>query len=190
MPFGVSPVSPAAWPASRPTGFSLIEVVAAIGIFAVGVVAMLGLFASAARSARDRGDAEAAVAAATALGGRLRAEPFEAVAGCLQDAADVQAQGTDSAYDFTRDDRLFFANRPGDRMGRRADPEWNAGDAEKYFEFTLLRNEELSPRENDAMAPWLAFTLRVRWPAFLPGSGKVAPRTQSRMLFLPASVRR
>jgi hypothetical protein len=53
--------------------------------------------------------------------------------------------------------------------------------ADKFFEIELIRNESLSPKPpaeapDPAPAPplLLAYTMRIRWPSFLPGPGGTA----------------
>jgi hypothetical protein len=46
--------------------------------------------------------------------------------------------------------------------------------ADKFFEIDLIRNETLSPAANDATAAVVAYTMRVRWPAFLRASSGAA----------------
>jgi hypothetical protein len=46
--------------------------------------------------------------------------------------------------------------------------------ADKYFEIDLIRNETLTPKADDATAPMVAFTMRIRWPAFVAASSGAA----------------
>ena len=64
---------------SRRTAFSLIEVVAAVGIFAIGMVAVIGLFAPVAKSVGSLADAEAATNVAGLLTARLQGQDIAAV---------------------------------------------------------------------------------------------------------------
>lgn len=168
--------------------FSLIEVVAAVAIFAVGMVAVLGLFGPVAKSVANVGDAEAAARAADALRARLRALPFETALALVQDPAAVRvkdASGTYNPNDGTRHPAVIFGRRNGDigiyeggETGRR---NWIDGNnavlpnAEKFFEIDLIQNPTLSPRDQNATAAVVAFNIRVRWPAFIaqPGGGAV-----------------
>ena len=52
---------------ARTTAFTLLEVVVAIGIFSIGMVAVIGLFSPVAKSVGDSADAEAATGVADLL---------------------------------------------------------------------------------------------------------------------------
>ncbi len=169
---------------SRSRAFSLIEVVVAVGIFAISMVAILALFAPVARSVGSSAEAEVAARVADALRLKLQSIPFATVAGLLKVSTptghEVATNDARADYDLTRDTQLIFANRDGTKVGRYTDPIW-AGDREKYFEITLIRNEAVSPKpsstsnadgststvDSDATAAALAYTARLRWPAFL-----------------------
>lgn len=177
------------------TAFSLVEVVLAVGIFAVGIVAVLGLFAPVAQSIRANGEAEAAAGAVDALLSRLRTEPVATVAGYLQMPDEFQRDETRSGDDPAADGRVFYVSLARDKVGQRDDPVWGGSDRDKYFELTLIRNEDLSPAANDEFSAWLAFNVRVRWPAFLPvangGAVQVGGDSSARpALFFAGSVRR
>lgn len=58
-------------------GFSLIEVIAAVVIFGIGMLAVAGLYAPVTRAVGGVADAEAAARVADAVRARLRAVPFE-----------------------------------------------------------------------------------------------------------------
>jgi hypothetical protein len=167
--------------------FSLVEVVVALGVFAAGIISVLALFGSLANSVRANREAEVAACIADLLSSRLRTLPFETVVASLRTAAqpdDDAAAGRD----------LFYASLSGDRIGLNDDPAWNRSDRDKFFEITLIRNEELSPPGRDTEAAWIAFNARVRWPAFRPlaSGGVVRGPGSNRMqvLLLPGSVRR
>jgi type II secretory pathway pseudopilin PulG len=180
--------------------FSLLEVVVAVGVFAIGIVAILALFAPAAKSVSANAEAEAAAAVAQALAADLQrrvvpadAEPFAAVTALLKKSTaagghELTADNARADYDIARDPQLLFANRDGTKIGTFADTVWvrrTPDDPdlnwEKFFEIALIRNETLSPADPaadppvnpDANAAFIAYTVRIRWPAFvaLPGRG-------------------
>ncbi len=148
--------------------FSLVEVVVALGIFAVGIIGVLGLLVPITDSVSTNRDAETAARVAEGVQLCLRTEAFPAVATSVLTAEQLKAQDSSPDYNLAMDDRLWFANVTGGKVGRRDDAVWQGNDREKFFEITLLRNEALSPEENDAVAPTLAYTVRVRWPFFIP----------------------
>ena len=168
--------------------FSLIEVVAAVGIFAVGMVAALALLASVAKSAATVSDAEAASRVAEAVHVRLQALPFDRAVALVQDPAAVQRH--DAAPDYNPNDgthpAVIFAKLDGEvglYVATNTPKGWydSAGariaDADKFFEVELIRNPTLSPAGSDETAALVAFSMRVRWPSFQPGSGGGAVQT-------------
>ena len=169
-------------------GFSLLEVVAAVAIFAFGMVAALGLFTPVAKSVSNVAESEAAARVADAVRARLQAMPFDQVLNLIQEVADVRRNDGDGAYnpnDGTKHPAVLFGKRSGDvgiydsAEGRNA---WydsavptpqRVADVDKFFEIDLIRNDTLSPKSGDATAAMVAYTMRVRWPAFV----RTAPTT-------------
>jgi prepilin-type N-terminal cleavage/methylation domain-containing protein len=164
--------------------FSLLEVVAALAIFAVGMVAVFGLFAPVSKSVSGVAEGETAARVADAVRARLQALPFDTALALIQDAATIKANDGNGSYnpnDGVLHPAVLFGKLTGDvgvydpAEGRRAwydssIPPAVVPNAEKYFEIDLIRNETLSPVENDPTAPVVTFTMRIRWPAFLPSS--------------------
>ncbi len=176
------------------TAFSLIEVVVAIGIFAVGMVAVIALFAPVAKSVASISDAEAATAIAERLHDQLArrtlaAQSFVPVIALLKNSTarshevTVADNAPGATTDLRTDARLLFASRDGSRLGAYPDAViWGGAtpnDADKFFEITLIRNETLSPIVADSATPppiVLAYTARIRWPAFVPDNTPTNPR--------------
>ena len=168
--------------------FSLLEVVAALAIFAVGMVAVFGLFAPVSKSVSGVSEAEAAARVADAVRARLQALPFGTALALIQDAATIKANDGDGSYnpnDGAKHPAVLFGKLTGDvgvydpADGRKqwydsAIPPAVVANADKYFEIDLIRNATLSPAQNDPTAPVVAFTMRIRWPAFLPSSSGAA----------------
>lgn len=183
-----------AFPRNVRSAFSLIEVVVAIGVFAVGMVAVVALFAPVARSVAGSSDAEAAATVAERLRDELARRV--AVAGSFAPVVvlfkNTTANGShevttadnasSAATDPRRDTRLLFASRDGSKIAGYTDTSiWGTGqvnDAEKYYEITLIRLDALSPNTTaaDATSPTLAYTARIRWPAFVPDNAPANPR--------------
>jgi prepilin-type N-terminal cleavage/methylation domain-containing protein len=169
-------------------GFSLIEVIAAVGIFAIGMVAVLGMFAPVTRSVATVGDAEAAARVADAVRARLQALPFDRAIALVQETADVRRNDGNPNYNANdgRNPKVLFGKISGDvgvydpAEGKKA---WydasvptplRVEDADKFFEVDLIRNDALSPRTNDSSAALVAYNVRVRWPAFVRASSGAA----------------
>lgn len=170
------------------SAFSLLEVVAALAIFAIGMVAVVGLLAPVTKSVATVGDAEAAARAAAAVRARLQtiaAADFNRALALVQDPAAVRTKDSSGAYNpndgthpavlfgkLSGDVGLYDATRTPRGWYDSSVPAPRAvTDAEKFFEIDLIRNETLSPKAADATAPMIAFNIRVRWPAFLPAQG-------------------
>jgi prepilin-type N-terminal cleavage/methylation domain-containing protein len=181
-------------PARRRRAFTLLEVVVAIGIFAISMVAVIGLFGPVAKSVGDLTDAEAAARVAELLTVQLQSQesvdlaaatPFKSLVARLKVATAKSHQLTDAdnstSYDIVADPQLLFASRDGTKVGAYGDATvWGldtgtrqVSNRDKFFEIALIRNETLSPNTPalDAAAPLLAYTARVRWPAFIALAG-------------------
>lgn len=181
-------------PAPRVRAFSLLEVVVAIGIFAVGMLAVVGLFSPVAKSVVTSADAEAAARVADALRVKLQALPPADVIARLKRSNGTRHELTDADqrndYDPKADVQVLFANRDGSKIGAYNDLIWGNRtvtfnpDREKFYEIALIRNETLTPltppaEEGATEAPpnpddtayLIAYTARLRWPAFLPEGG-------------------
>lgn len=177
--------------------FSLLEVIVAVGVFAVGMIAILGLFSPVARSVGNAADADAAARVADALRTRLQAMPFADVAVLLKGSSGSQHALSEadarSDYNPATDPQILFANRDGTKIGAYADAIWvdpntrRNSDREKFYEIALVRNETISPLATtpetpegeapttpanpDTTAFLLGYVARLRWPAFVPDGG-------------------
>jgi hypothetical protein len=115
-------------------------------------------------------------------------DPFAAVTALLKKSTaagghELTADNARADYDIARDPQLLFANRDGTKIGTFADTTvWGTPNSnrEKFFEIALIRNETLSPPADpaadppvnpDATAAFIAYTARIRWPAFVALSG-------------------
>jgi type II secretory pathway pseudopilin PulG len=178
--------------ARRLAAFSLIEVVAAVGIFAIGMVAVIGLFAPVTKTVSTVSESEAAARVADAVRARLQALPFDRALTLIQDPADVVKNDSSGSYnpnDGAKNPAVMFGKLSGDVgiYDPTATPKgWYdssvpkpvvLADRDKFFEVDLIRNETLSAKEGDATAALVAFTIRVRWPAFALTSSTTAVQT-------------
>ncbi len=170
-------------------GFSLLEVVVAVGIFAIGMLAVVGLFSPVARSVSVSSDLESAARVADALRTKLQAMPVANVIALLKNNTETGHEITvgDARPDYNpvADTKILFANRDGSIIAGYSDAIWGPRtgtlnpDREKYYEIALIRNESLTPRtaapaggstepaaDPDATAYLIAYTARIRWPMF------------------------
>lgn len=161
-------------PDSKRSGFSLVEVVVAVGILAAAIVAVLGLLAPTGTSIAEVRDADDATRVISAVQAQLQTAGYRATLGWLE-AGDA-----------------VFATRDGSRLAPGEAAEWTSlsgGDGAKFFEIHLLRNETLSRKEDDDTAGFLAFNVRVRWPAYLP-DGTPFSDAQKSVMLVPMAVTR
>ena len=185
---------------------------AAVAIFALSMVAVLGLYTPVAQSVSNSAEAEAAARVADALLSRLETLPFDAAAALLKTNAELQAQDARGNYNPNdgTDARAIFAPLGGEAgIYDPAKKAWgdSAGqtlaDRDKFFEVSLIRNEALSPAASDGAAAMLAFNCRVRWPVFRPiatgggvqvGANQIGAVTQDhsqqQVMFFSGSVSR
>lgn len=178
--------------------FSLIEVVIAVGIFALAIVGVIGLLSPVNQSVSDVSDADDAARLVGVIQAKLQDLSFDTVKAALQDS-DPDAGNSD--YDPTADPKALFATRDGSIVGlyeRPSSAVWDPAstlsnseeEAVKFFELVLIRNTDLSPKSNDDSAGYLAFNIRLRWPAFTAEGIRIADRTQQSVLIIPAAITR
>jgi len=161
-------------PAKYARGFSLIEVVIAIGICAVTVVSVVALYGPTQQAVSDARQAQDAAQVIGAVQTELQHLPFATVSSYLA--------GGD----------VLYANPTGSRIGPYLAPVWSdlgasqrERDREKFFEIALIRNEAFGP-----VAGALIFTLRLRWPAYNGDGLRLTDETQQKILLVPAAVAR
>lgn len=155
-------------------GFSLIEVVIAVGICAITVTSVLALFGPLTTTVAAMRDVHAAARVIGAVQAGLQGMPFSTVSSYL-------ANGD-----------LLYASRGGERIGPYLSPVWNDlgpgqpdRDRGKFFEISLIPNNTLSPAPGA-----LVFTMRLRWPAFTADGQQVTDEAPRDVLFAPAAVSR
>jgi len=180
------------WRATPPPGprrataaraFSLIEVIAAVVIFGLGMIAVIGLYGPVTKSVATVADAEAAARVADAVRSRLATLSFESAVALVQDPAAIRKKDGDGAYNpndgakypevlFASQDGLVGVYDPAENQRQWRVPNPNGAlrtmrADEKYFEIDLIRQMTISPAADDAGAAVIAYSMRVRWPAFL-----------------------
>ncbi len=146
-------------------GLSLVEVLVAVGICAVAVVAAVTLFGPAVRATREVGDRRAAIRVAERIDAELRRAGFAAVAAATDGSATLR----------------LVARADGSRLVRQeeADNDPNAGTppgipaAERHFDIAVTR--ALRPASDAAC---VVLEVRVRWPLALPPDGALVPESQ------------
>lgn len=174
----------------RKSGFSLVEVVVSVGIFAVAILGIIGLFAPTTKIVSAVADSDASTRAVSAIQSYLK-----------EIGSTSTGFSTTLPAAFTAG-YVFYANKGGDNVGVAEDsaPASSPGRliaADRFFEFSLTRNGDspntgdgLSPQANDTTAGFLAFTINLRWPAYLPNGVQVTDNSQKSSLIVPAAVTR
>jgi hypothetical protein len=171
-------------PAKR-TGFSLIEVVLATGIFAVAVTVMLALLPSLTRQNTEAADALVAHRLPDSVRvelQRLAANDFSALAATIP----IMAAPLDNGL-------LFVASRDGARL-HSADylpPADNLllPPEQRYFAIEVWQFSQ-GALQYDATAPVLAVGVRVSWPCYNPGSPAPTPLADRSQFTFVITLRR
>lgn len=146
-------------------GLSLVEVLVAVGICAVAVVAAVTLFGPAVRATREVGDRRAVVRLAERIDAELRLAGFTVVAAATGGGGTLR----------------LVARADGSRIVRLEDADNDPSSgvppgipaAERYFGVEVAR--ALRPASDAAC---VVLEVRVRWPLALPPDGAVVPETQ------------
>jgi len=148
------------------TGFSLVEVIIAVGIFSVAVVGTLGLLPALTRSVAESADALVAQRLPGALESELRRSAAEA-------GFDTLATSIPIATTPLENGTAFVASRDGARLVPIADSASliAAGDAYYLVELWRFPAEPLAFAAGSAV---LALRARVSWPYRL-GTDSVTP---------------
>lgn len=163
-------------------GFSLLEVIVAIGIFGAGIVTLLALFGSVAKSIGANSD----VTAAADLGDLLQVhlQSRIAVQRSLEPVRSLlQASTAGAAEERGR----LYASRDGAVIAEDGDPTWAGRDSEKYFSIALVPVEGAGA---DA-ALLLPYVAKVRWPAVvrvIGGEFVPASAASQQEIFLAGAV--
>ena len=130
-----------AWQTPARRAFSLIEVIAAVVIFGIGMIAVLGMFAPVTKSVSSVGEAEAAARVADAVRARLQALSFTTALTLVQEVADVRRKDGDGGYNPAADADVA----DGIEAGLRIDHPPAGND--HVIPLVLRRRERLAQRE-------------------------------------------
>lgn len=202
-------------------GFSLVEVVVAVGIFSLAIVGVIGLLTPTTKAVSDVSDNDAASRVVGMIQAELQSIASStngwtafthATTGLLRSADQLQsfddnlaANAQETTYKSAYDGApyILFASKDGGKIGVYSSPVWGTTadsiekkNGEKFFEVSLIRNwdstssQGLSNPANDGAAGFLAYTIRLRWPAFLPDGTRVGENSQKSVLIVPAAVTR
>jgi len=152
------------WAGKSIAGFSLVEVVIAIGIVAATMTAALGFAGALSSVAKRNRDTLHALDAANAMIRFVGSLDFDEVAGLLLSPDEFGDDQQREGAVLSNDAQTVLCSYDGMRVGLAGDPIWTGGAATPAFQGTLVRDAQRSPASGDAGAAWLAFSLQVRWP--------------------------
>jgi prepilin-type N-terminal cleavage/methylation domain-containing protein len=154
-------------------GFSLIEVVIAVGIFAVAVIGLVGFLPMLARESTEASDASVAAhlpaALESELGRLIALQGF----GAFADAVPLMEASAMNGMS-------FVASRDGAALASVASPAVAVPDDDQYFRLDVSRFNA-PPLVFEHAGAVLALYVRVSWPYRVPGSGptEVQNRTET-----------
>jgi len=167
-------------------GFSLIETVLALGVFAGGILVLLGFLSPTIQAVEEHGTIGSAERAAQSVLAYLSERDFDGIAlAGLVDGSDVESLPT-------LDDRKLLVDRLGERVGTKGDVDaWGferSTDAQ-WFEAILIRSETAAPSSEALSLGAIVFVVELSWPAF-HSNGTPVSRPQRQRLFVNTSLRR
>lgn len=172
----------------RLSGFSLVEVVIAVGIFAIAIAATVGLVAALTRTVTEVKESDDASRLVTNLQSKLQAVSFTDIRSYMGAVSGKAANAR------------IYATRDGSRLGLgNATSVWDSDnsdsisadeDGQKYFLIEILTNDDLSPAANDNTAGFLACTVRLIYPAYLANGDVVADSSQQSVMVVPVALTR
>ena len=169
-----------------PGGFSLIEVIVAIGIVAVTLLASAG-YSGALSSLEYRERTRShAMGAAEALLEFVSRQDFDRVVEAIEDPNQPWHMVSEGVAETEKGRHVLLASADGLQVGFSSDPVWNEGPVDPCFEGVLVRDEIRSPVSRDEEAGWLAFRLMLHWPV----GEVVAGESTGEEISVAGSVRR
>lgn len=181
---------------TRTHAFNLVEVVVALGIFAVAILAVVGLMAPVSKMMSETLDNNTASRLTSAIDLKLASLGYEGL-----------VNGTPSTYskplltippvNFASDTlTVLYANKAGDKIALGTDPVWNNSNSEKYYEILVILNTTITTNIqqlktfDSGMVGAVVCIVRVTWPAYLPdGTGPTIRNTRSLLQYNYAQPR-
>jgi type II secretory pathway pseudopilin PulG len=171
-------------------GFSLAEVMVAVGVFAFSIVGIIGLLGTTGRSVSDVAEADDVGRVITMVQNYLQQNGVLEAGGTNQDfyvsggnkTLAIKATSADKAQsglvdELSRNYYCFYANREGTKFAKYNQVDTWAYPGEKYFEVIVVPNDSI----NGSSGTWdknettlgdrgfFAYTIRLRWPAYQTG---------------------
>ena len=148
--------------------FNLIEVIAALAIFAVGIVALVGLFGAWLRPLAEMEDE--AVAAGLMVPLRLELERRARETNSLAPVRALILTPAAASGPSGEGDPFLVAPRSGAFVASANDERWATGWGPPYFVIRLYRNSSLPYGSDTDLPECVTYTAEVRWPGFVAGN--------------------
>jgi len=173
--------------AQRRRAFSLVEVVVAVGIFAIAIIAIIGLMVPINQSVAGVRDGDDAVRVASIIQAELQRTGLNTVNGYIG--------------------QTIYASRSGDKIYPETSSGWDDDvpdlngnsvadafekNAQKFFEVKLSANPTSTLNFVDAKDSFRALNIEIRWPGYTGDGNKVQgnAREQQSVLIVPAVINR
>src|SRR5690606_13941447 len=87
------------------------------------------------------------------------------------------------------DQSAIYASSDGQKVAADEAAVWGGENTEKFFAITLTRNTDLSDPADDDKSGYLAFTIKLSWPAYTP-DGQPTASSQQSVMVVPAAITR
>jgi prepilin-type N-terminal cleavage/methylation domain-containing protein len=165
-------------------GFSLVEVVVAVGIFAIAVISVIGLMVPINQSVANVKDGDDASRVASIIQNELQRLGIGAVNGFIGGAS-------------------LYADRTGSKIGLLASTVWDTDvpdlngntlpdgfekDAQKFFEIKVKASPSLP--FTAASDGYLAINIEIRWPGYTADGNEFKTKEEQSILIVPAAITR
>ena len=144
-------------------GFSLAEVVVAVGVFAFAIVGIVGFIGAMGKQTTEVKNADEAARVISFIQNELQ-QQIDAKLINIGDIVNLVTYAT-------QDGGIVDANIPN---------------RNKFFKINTKRNEQISPEANDDTAGFLALIVNLEWPCYLPAAdGIFVPEESRNVLLVP-----
>jgi type II secretory pathway pseudopilin PulG len=166
--------------------FSLIEVVVAVGIFAIAIISVIGLLVPISNSVIGVREGDYASRLVTLAQSQIQSLGFDKLAGTNGYLDKPPLAGIYASMDGSKlglgDNETLWGKDPATGTVNRKD---------QFFNIELTRNKDLSGLDgsNDADAGFLAFNMKVTWTVYNKGGQKVETPQLSTMI-IPCAITR
>lgn len=167
-------------------GFSLVEVVVAVGIFAIAVISVIGLLAPINQSVADVKDGDDASRVASMIQNELQRVGVGAVNGFITGNQTLYASRTGSKIGL--DNQLAPWNVDVPDLNGNGSTEAFEINAQKFFEIRLSANSALP--FTAATDGFLALNIELRWPGYTGDGNQFGSSEQQSILIVPAAITR